>query len=98
MEPAYQDISDNTTADLPGTSITAQTQVGSVRGKEVQIGVPTADRICTVDVELMMHDITSCKHLFIPNLSLDYEMNLLEVHIIMSLCFPLYTLDYVLCV
>jgi len=69
VEPASQDISNNTTADLPGTSITAQTQAGSVRGKEVQIDVPTPDRICTVDVELMMHDITSCKHLFIPDLS-----------------------------
>jgi hypothetical protein len=69
VEPANQDISDNTTADLPGTSITAQTQAGSVRGKEVQIDVPTADRMCTVDVELMMNDITSCKHLFIPDLS-----------------------------
>jgi len=69
VEPAYQDISNNTTADLPGTSITAQTQAGSVRGKEVQIDVPTADRMCTVDVELMMHDITSCKHLFISDLS-----------------------------
>ena len=69
MEPAYQDISDNTTADLPGTSITAQTQACSVRGKEVHIGVPTADRMCTADVELMMHDITCCKHLFIPDLS-----------------------------
>jgi len=69
VEPAYQDISINTTADLPGTSVTAQTQAGSVRGKEVQIDMPTADRMCTVDVELMMHDITSCKHLFIPDFS-----------------------------
>lgn len=70
VEPAYQDISDNATADLPGTSVTAQTQAGSVRGKEVQMGVPTADRIFTIDVELMMHDVTSSKHLFIPDLYL----------------------------
>ena len=41
VEPAYQDISNNTTADLPGTAITAQTQAGSVRGKEVHIDMPT---------------------------------------------------------
>jgi len=45
VEPAYQDISNNTTADLPGTSITAQTQAGSVRGKEVQIDMLIADRM-----------------------------------------------------
>lgn len=60
MEPAYQDISNNTTADLPGTSIAAQTQAGSVRGKEVQIDVPTADRICTVDVKLIVHLVSTC--------------------------------------
>jgi len=73
VEPAYQDISDNTTADLPGTSATAQTQAGSVRGKEVLTGVPTARRLCRVDLELMMHDVTSCQHLFTPDLSLTFK-------------------------
>jgi hypothetical protein len=40
-----------------------------VRGKEVQIDMLIADRMWTVDVELIMHDIISCKHLFIPHLS-----------------------------
>jgi hypothetical protein len=34
----------------------------------VQLVASAADTVCAVDVELMMHDVTLCKHLFMPDL------------------------------